>query len=134
MRHRYSGRKLNKSGSHRRAMFRNMTASLVEHELIRTTLPKAKELRRFAEPLITLAKQDSVANRRLAFDRLRNKETVGKLFTDLGPRYQERPGGYMRILKCAPRTGDNAPMAYVELVDRVVAEDEDSEALEVVAE
>ena len=134
MRHRYSGRKLNKSGSHRRAMFRNMTASLVEHELIRTTLPKAKELRRFAEPLITLAKQDSVANRRLVFDRLRNKETVGKLFTDLGPRYQERPGGYMRILKCAPRTGDNAPMAYVELVDRVVAEDEDSEALEVVAE
>jgi large subunit ribosomal protein L17 len=115
-------------------MFRNMTASLVEHELIRTTLPKAKELRRFAEPLITLAKQDSVANRRLAFDRLRNKETVGKLFTDLGPRYQERPGGYMRILKCAPRTGDNAPMADVELVDRVVAEDEDSEALEVVAE
>ena len=134
MRHRYRGRKLNKSGPHRRAMFRNMTASLVEHELIRTTLPKAKELRRFAEPLITLAKQDSVANRRLAFDRLRNKETVGKLFTDLGPRYQERPGGYMRILKCAPRTGDNAPMAYVELVDRVVAEDEDSEALEVVAE
>ena len=134
MRHRYSGRKLNKSGPNRRAMFRNMTASLVEHELIRTTLPKAKELRRFAEPLITLAKQDSVANRRLAFDRLRNKETVGKLFTDLGPRYQERPGGYMRILKCAPRTGDNAPMAYVELVDRVVAEDEDSEALEVVAE
>ena len=134
MRHRYSGRKLNKSGPHRRAMFRNMTASLVEHELIRTTLPKAKELRRFAEPLITLAKQDSVANRRLAFDRLRNKETVGKLFTDLGPRYQERPGGYMRILKCAPRTGDNAPMAYVEMVDRVVAEDEDSEALEVVAE
>jgi len=133
MRHRYSGRKLNKSGPHRRAMFRNMTASLVEHELIRTTLPKAKELRRFAEPLITLAKQDSVANRRLAFDRLRNKETVGKLFTDLGPRYQERPGGYMRILKCAPRTGDNAPMAYVELVDRVIVEEE-IEVLEAAAE
>ena len=133
MRHRYSGRKLNKSGPHRRAMFRNMTASLVEHELIRTTLPKAKELRRFAEPLITLAKQDSVANRRLAFDRLRNKETVGKLFTDLGPRYQERPGGYMRILKCAPRTGDNAPMAYVELVDRVIVEEE-SDVLEAAAE
>jgi large subunit ribosomal protein L17 len=96
-------------------------------------LPKAKELRRFAEPLITLAKQDSVANRRLAFDRLRNKETVGKLFTDLGPRYQERPGGYMRILKCAPRTGDNAPMAYVELVDRVIVEEE-SEVLEAAAE
>ena len=134
MRHRHSGRQLNRNSSHRKAMFRNMAVSLVEHELIKTTVPKAKELRRFAEPLITLAKQDSVANRRLAFDRLRNKETVGKLFTDLGPRYQERPGGYMRILKCAPRTGDNAPMAYVELVDRVVAEDEDSEALEVVAE
>jgi len=100
MRHRYSGRKLNKSGSHKRAMFRNMTASLVEHELIKTTLPKAKELRRFAEPFITLAKEDSVANRRLAFDRLRNKATVGKLFTDLGPRFLERPGGYVRILKC----------------------------------
>jgi large subunit ribosomal protein L17 len=102
-------------------MFRNMTASLVEHELIRTTLPKAKELRRFAEPLITLAKEDSVANRRLAFDRLRNKATVGKLFTDLGPRYLERPGGYLRILKCGNRSGDNAPMAYVELVGRVMA-------------
>ena len=125
MRHRYSGRKLNKSGSHRRAMFRNMTASLVEHELIRTTLPKAKELRRFAEPLITLAKEDSVANRRLAFDRLRNKATVGKLFSDLGPRYQERPGGYMRILKCGYRTGDKAPMAYVELVGREITEVEE---------
>ena len=133
MRHRYAGRKLNKSGSHKRAMFRNMTASLVEHELIRTTLPKAKELRRYAEPLITLAKEDSVANRRLAFDRLRNKATVGKLFTDLGPRYLERPGGYLRVLKCAPRTGDNAPMAYVELVGRAMAEIE-TEALEVVAE
>ena len=131
MRHRYSGRKLNKTGSHKRAMFRNMTASLVEHELIKTTLPKAKELRRFAEPLITLAKNDSVANRRLVFDRLRNKEAVGKLFSDLGPRYQERPGGYLRILKCGMRTGDNAPMAYVELVDREIVEvEEEVEAAE----
>lgn len=118
MRHRYSGRKLNRTGSHRRAMFRNMTASLVEHEVIKTTLPKAKELRSFAEPLITLAKQDSVANRRLAFDRLRSKQAVGKLFSELGPRYEQRPGGYIRILKCGYRTGDKAPMAYVELVDR----------------
>ena len=131
MRHRYSGRKLNKTSSHKRAMFRNMTASLVEHELIKTTVPKAKELRRFAEPLITLAKDDSVANRRLVFDRLRNKEAVGKLFTDLGPRYQERPGGYLRILKCGLRTGDNAPMAYVELVDREIVEvEEEVEAVE----
>jgi len=131
MRHRYSGRKLNKTSSHKRAMFRNMTASLVEHELIKTTLPKAKELRRFAEPLITLAKDDSVANRRLVFDRLRNKEAVGKLFSDLGPRYQERPGGYLRILKCGMRTGDNAPMAYVELVDREIVEvEEEAEAVE----
>ena len=110
-------------------MFRNMTASLVEHELIKTTLPKAKELRGYAEPLITLAKTDSVANRRLAFDRVRDKAVVGKLFTELGPRYQERPGGYIRILKCGYRTGDKAPMAYVELVDRpqadVEAGDED---------
>ena len=133
MRHRYSGRKLNKTGTHKRAMFRNMTASLVEHELIKTTLPKAKELRRFAEPFITLAKEDSVANRRLAFDRLRNKATVGKLFTDLGPRYQERPGGYLRILKCGMRTGDKAPMAYVELVGRVMA-DVTEQAVEVAAE
>ncbi len=125
MRHRYSGRKLNKTGPHKRAMFRNMTASLVEHELIKTTLPKAKELRSFAEPLITLSKQDNVANRRLAFDRLRNKGTVAKLFTDLGPRYQERPGGYVRILKCGYRTGDKAPMAYVELVGREIVETED---------
>ena len=126
MRHRYSGRKLNRTSSHRTAMFRNMTASLVEHELIKTTLPKAKELRRFAEPLITLSKKDSVANRRLAFSRLRNKVAVGKLFAELGPRYQERPGGYTRILKCGTRAGDNAPMAYVELVDReiMVAEDD----------
>jgi large subunit ribosomal protein L17 len=99
-------------------MFRNMTASLVQHELIKTTVPKAKELRSYAEPLITLAKKDSVANRRLAFDRVRDKAVVGKLFSELGPRYQDRPGGYIRILKCGFRTGDNAPMAYVELVDR----------------
>ena len=118
MRHRHSGRQLNRNSSHRKAMFRNMTASLVEHELIKTTLPKAKELRSYAEPLITLAKNDSVANRRLAFDRVRDKKTVGKLFSELGPRYQGRPGGYIRILKCGYRAGDKAPMAYVELVDR----------------
>ncbi|TNF34834.1 MAG: 50S ribosomal protein L17 [Gammaproteobacteria bacterium] len=121
MRHRLSGRMLNRTSAHRKAMFRNMVASLVEHEVIRTTLPKAKELRRHAEPLITLAKQDSVANRRLAFNRLRDKAAVGKLFTDLGPRYQARPGGYVRILKCGFRDGDSAPMAIVELVDRPVA-------------
>jgi large subunit ribosomal protein L17 len=121
MRHRLSGRQLNRNASHRKAMFRNMTASLVEHELIKTTLPKAKELRRVAEPLITLAKTDSVANRRLAFSRLQSKEAVGKLFSNLGPRYQGRPGGYIRILKCGFRAGDKAPMAYVELVDRPVA-------------
>jgi large subunit ribosomal protein L17 len=118
MRHRQSGRQLNRNSSHRKAMFKNMSISLVEHELIKTTLPKAKELRRHVEPLITLAKKDSVANRRLAFDRLRSKEAVGKLFNELGPRYEERPGGYVRILKCGYRTGDKAPMAYVELVDR----------------
>lgn len=118
MRHRLSGRKLNRNSSHRKAMFSNMTSSLVEHEIIKTTLAKAKELRMIAEPLITLAKEDSVANRRLAFDRLRNKVTVGKLFTDLGPRYTARPGGYIRIVKCGYRQGDKAPMAYVELVDR----------------
>ncbi|MEH6587611.1 MAG: 50S ribosomal protein L17 [Halioglobus sp.] len=123
MRHRHSGRQLNRNSSHRKAMFRNMTNSLVEHELIKTTLPKAKELRGYAEPLITLAKKDSVANRRLAFDRTRSKEAVGKLFTELGPRYQERPGGYIRIMKCGYRTGDKAPMAYVELVDRPQIED-----------
>ncbi len=120
MRHRQSGRQLNRNSSHRKAMFRNMVASLVEHELIKTTLPKAKELRRHAEPLITLSKEDSLANRRLAFDRLRSKAAVGKLFNELGPRYSERPGGYLRILKCGFRTGDRAPMAYVELVDRPV--------------
>ncbi len=118
MRHRLSGRQLNRNASHRKAMFRNMVNSLVEHELIKTTLPKAKELRRFAEPLITLSKEDSVANRRLAFDRLRNKKAVGKLFSELGPRFGNRPGGYLRILKCGYRAGDNAPMAYVELLDR----------------
>jgi large subunit ribosomal protein L17 len=125
MRHRNSGRQLNRNSSHRKAMFRNMTASLIDHEVIRTTVPKAKELRRVAEPLITLAKQDSVANRRLAFDRIRDKAAVGKLFTDLGPRYKERPGGYLRILKCGYRSGDKAPMAYVELVDRPDAEYDD---------
>ncbi len=118
MRHRLSGRQLGRNASHRKAMFRNMSASLVEHELIKTTLPKAKELRRVIEPLITLAKVDSVANRRLAFARLRSKEAVGKLFSQLGQRYQTRPGGYVRILKCGFRPGDKAPMAYVELVDR----------------
>lgn len=118
MRHRKSGRKLNRTSAHRDAMFRNMAASLINHELIRTTLPKAKELRRVAEPLITLAKIDGVANRRLAFSRLRDKQAVGKLFVEIGPRYQARPGGYLRILKCGFRPGDNAPMAYVELVDR----------------
>jgi len=120
MRHRKSGRKFNRTSSHRKAMFSNMSASLVEHELIKTTLPKAKELRRVAEPLITLAKNDSVANRRLAFSRLRNDAVVAKLFDELGPRYSERPGGYLRILKCGYRAGDNAPMAFVELVGRPV--------------
>ena len=118
MRHRQSGRKLNRNSSHRDAMFRNMAASLLQHEMIRTTLPKAKELRRVAEPLITLAKEDSVARRRLAFSRVRDKGTVGKLFNELGPRYRDRPGGYLRILKCGFRSGDSAPMAIVELVDR----------------
>lgn len=118
MRHRKSGRQLSRNSSHRKAMLRSMTVSLVEHEIIKTTLIKAKELRMVAEPLITLAKIDSVANRRLAFNRTRDKAAVGKLFTDLGPRYTERPGGYIRILKCGMRAGDNAPMAYVELVDR----------------
>ena len=118
MRHQKSSRKLNRNSSHREAMFRNMAASLIKHELIRTTLPKAKELRRVAEPLITLSKVDSVANRRLAFSRLRDKQAVGKLFVELGPRFQSRPGGYLRLLKCGFREGDNAPMAYVELMDR----------------
>ena len=124
MRHRKSGRHLNRTSSHRQAMFKNMSCSLFEHELIKTTLPKAKELRRVAEPLITLAKEDTVANRRLAFARTNCKATVGKLFSDLGPRYANRPGGYIRIMKCGFRPGDNAPMAYVELVDRPVATEE----------
>lgn len=118
MRHRLSGRQLGRNASHRKAMFRNMSASLVEHELIKTTLPKAKELRRVIEPLITIAKVDSVANRRLVSARIQSKAAVGKLFSDLGKRYATRPGGYVRILKCGFRAGDKAPMAYVELVDR----------------
>jgi len=121
MRHRKSGRHLSRTSSHRKAMFQNMAVSLFENELIKTTLPKAKELRRIAEPLITLAKSDSLANRRLAFDRTRSKDIVGKLFNDLGKRYAIRNGGYLRILKCGFRVGDNAPMAYVELVDRADA-------------
>ena len=123
MRHLKSGRQLNRNSSSRKAMFRNMANSLFEHEIIKTTVPKAKELRRVAEPLITLAKSDSVANRRLAFDRLRDKGSVGKLFTELGPRYVERPGGYLRIMKCGYRAGDKAPMAYVELVGRARTDD-----------
>lgn len=119
MRHRKSGRQLNRNSSHRQAMFKNMAGSLVKHEVIKTTLPKAKELRRVIEPLITMAKEDSVANRRLAFARTGDKEVVGKLFNELGPRYEARPGGYTRILKCGFRAGDNAPMAYVELVDQI---------------
>ncbi len=124
MRHRKSGRRLGRTSSHRKAMFRNMAASLLRHEMIRTTLPKAKELRRVVEPLITLAKEDGVAKRRLAFDRLRDKEAVGKLFKDIGPRFKDRPGGYLRILKTGPRPGDAAPMAIVQLVDGPVAEAE----------
>lgn len=132
MRHRKSGRQLNRNSSHRQAMFKNMASSLVKHEVIKTTLPKAKELRRVIEPLITLAKQDSVANRRLAMARTADKEVVGKLFNELGPRYETRPGGYTRIMKCGFRAGDNAPMAYVELVDRPVTEEvaEEIEATE----
>ncbi len=133
MRHRKSGRQLNRNSAHRNAMFRNMANSLFQHELIKTTLPKAKELRRVAEPLITLAKEDSVAKRRLAFARLRDQATVAKLFGELGPRYKERPGGYLRILKCGYRPGDKAPMAYVELVDRPIPE-ETGEELEAAAE
>ena len=125
MRHRKSGRHLNRTSSHRQAMFRNMACSLIEHEMIKTTLPKAKELRRVAEPLITLAKSDSVANRRLAFARTGDKSVVGKLFAEIGPRYAERPGGYTRILKCGYRAGDAAAMAFVELVDRPVSDEDD---------
>ena len=118
MRHRKSGRHLNRTSAHRRALMRNLSISLFEHEVIKTTLPKAKELRRVAEPLITLAKKDTVANRRIAFNRLRNKAAVGKLFSELGPRFKDRPGGYSRVLKMGFRTGDSAPMALVELVER----------------
>lgn len=130
MRHRNAGRKLGRNSSHRKAMFKNMASSLVSHELIKTTLPKAKELRRVAEPLITLSKKDSVANRRLVFNRLRDKEAVKKLFETLGPRYIDRPGGYVRILKCGFRAGDKAPMAYVELVDRIIDIDDDQDSVE----
>lgn len=127
MRHRQAGRPLGRNSSHRKAMFANMTASLLRHEIIKTTLPKAKELRRVAEPLITLAKEDSVHKRRIAFSRLRDRDVVGKLFQELGPRYKERPGGYLRILKCGIRAGDAAPMAYVELVGRPVADDSEED-------
>jgi len=118
MRHGNSGRKLNITGSHRKALFRNLTIALLNNEIIKTTLPKAKEMRRFAEPLITLAKNDTLAAKRLAFSRLRNRDAVVKLFAEIGPRYANRPGGYLRVLKCGFRAGDAAPMAYVELVDR----------------
>ena len=118
MRHRKAGRQLNRNSSHRTAMFRNMAVSLFRHELIKTTLPKAKELRRVAEPLLTMSKNDTPSKRRLAFDRIRDRDMVGKLFNELGPRYKDRPGGYLRILKCGFRAGDSAPMAIVELVDR----------------
>ena len=125
MRHRKSGRKFNINSSHRKALFSNMVSSLFKHELIKTTLPKAKELRSYAEPLITLSKEDSVAKRRLAFSRLRDRDVVTKLFNELGPRYKNRAGGYLRIMKCGFRAGDDAPMAYVELVDRPVSATED---------
>ena len=134
MRHRNSGRQLNRNSSHRKAMFQNMAVSLINEELIKTTLPKAKELRRVAEPLITLSKSDSVAKRRLAFSRLRDKAAVGKLFAELGPRYQQRPGGYLRIIKCGYRPGDKAPMAYVELVDRPQVTEIEEEEEEAVSE
>ena len=130
MRHRHSGRQLGRNSSHRKAMFKNMAVSLLRHEIIRTTLPKAKELRRVVEPLITRGKQDSVANRRIIFARTRDSEITAKLFTEIGPRYQDRPGGYIRILKCGFRKGDRAPMAYVELVDRPIIEDEDEDDIE----
>ena len=134
MRHRHSGRQLNRNSSHRKAMFKNMAVSLLRHEIIRTTLPKAKELRRIVEPLITRGKQDSVANRRIIFARTRDSEVTAKLFTEIGPRYQDRPGGYVRILKCGFRKGDRAPMAYVELIDRPIIEDEDEDDIEEIDE
>lgn len=130
MRHGHGLRKLNRTSAHRKAMLRNMANSLLKHEAIKTTLPKAKELRRFVEPLITLAKRPTLANRRLAFDRLRDRETVVKLFNELGPRFQNRPGGYTRILKMGFRVGDNAPMAYMELVDRAQPTQADDKAAE----
>jgi len=130
MRHRQSGRKLNRNSSHRKAMFRNMAVSLLQHEMIKTTLPKAKELRRVAEPLITMARTDTLAKRRLAFARLRDRGVVTKLFNELGPRYQARPGGYLRILKCGYRPGDKAPLAMVELVDRPELAEENMESTE----
>ncbi|NKB47082.1 MAG: 50S ribosomal protein L17 [Legionellales bacterium] len=129
MRHRKAGRKLNRNSSHRKALFKNLSIALIEHELIKTTLPKAKELRRFIEPLITRSKQDSVANRRLAFSKLCHRDSVTKLFNELGPRYQQRPGGYLRILKCGFRVGDAAPMAYVELVDRPMSQQPEAEGI-----
>ncbi|NCT56721.1 MAG: 50S ribosomal protein L17 [Legionella sp.] len=133
MRHRHTGRGFGRTSSHRKAMFSNMCNSLVEHELIKTTLPKAKELRRYIEPLITASKSDSVASRRYVFDRLRSKVSVGKLFNELGPRYKERPGGYVRVLKCGFRHGDNAPMAIIEFMDRPEATDEEDFVEEVKA-
>ena len=118
MRHKYSGRKLNRTSSHRTSMFKNMMTSLIEHEEIKTTIPKAKELRGFLERLITISKVDTVAKRRIVFSRIRSKEAVAKLFNDLGPRFKERPGGYLRILKCGYRAGDKAPMAIVQLVEK----------------
>ncbi len=126
MRHRKSGRQLNRNSSHRKAMFKNMANSLIEHEVIKTTLPKAKELRRFIEPIITASKEDNVAKRRLIFSRLRDRDSVTKLFDSLATRYKDRPGGYLRILKCGFRTGDTAPMAYVELVDRSTSDTEEA--------
>ena len=134
MRHRQSGRQLGRNSSHRKAMFKNMAVSLLRHEIIKTTLPKAKELRRVVEPMITRGKTDSVANRRVIFARTRDNEITAKLFTEIGPRYQDRPGGYIRILKCGFRKGDNAPMAYVELVDRPIIEEEDEDDIEEVEE
>jgi len=130
MRHRQSGRQLNRNASHRKAMFKNMAASLFKHELIKTTLPKAKELRRVAEPMITRSKTDSVANRRVIFNRLRDRDMVTKLFEELGPRFKDRPGGYLRILKCGYRPGDKAPMAIVELLDRPIVEEKEKPASE----
>lgn len=127
MNHRNSGRKLNRTSSHRKAMFQNMAVAMITHEMIKTTLPKAKDLRRVVEPLITLAKQDSIANRRLAFARLRDDAAVTKLFTVIAPRHKERPGGYLRVLKCGFRTGDKAPMAIIELSDREEAEENSAE-------